>query len=203
LPGLALVLIFIKTNAMKKLNQPTVPYPPLKANPLSATHPTLQANQVAGPAQAYGSMLPLNQATPQHADFIDFDNISDAYLSGDAYLLTTAILEPILGKGRTTRFPSLNSRIRLNEFDNLSEPELHYIIGQYQNKYDSISNISITLVDRKQEDRRILIQGRHETGYCFKDHCTIVRGDWHLDLVHHRGAWVVVNIQVEGVDFAQ
>lgn len=161
--GPALVLTFIKTNAMKDLSQPTA----------------------------------------RQSTFIDFDNIPDAYHSGDAYLLTAAILEPILGKGRTTRFPSLNSRIRLNEFDNLSEPELHYIIGRYQEQYDSISNISITLVDRKFVDRRILIHGRHETGYCFNDHCRIVRGDWQLDLIHQRGAWVVVNIQVGGLDFAQ
>jgi hypothetical protein len=126
---------------------------------------------------------------------------SDVYFTGDAYLLTAAILEPILGKERISRFPSLNSRVRLNGLDNLSEPELHYVIGQYQEKYDSISNISITLVDRRLMDRRILIVGRHETGYCFKDHCRIVRGDWQLDLIHQRGAWVVVNIQIEGVEF--
>lgn len=172
----------------------------------STPHSNLHSNQPSAQQASAPSKQTSNPGPTQplaHSTYIDFDNIPDAYLSGDAYLLTAAILEPILGKARTSRFPSLNSRVRLNEFDNLSEPELHYIIGRYQNKYDSISNISITLVDRKLVDRRILINGRHETGYCFKEHCTIVRGDWQLDLVHQRGAWVVVNIQVEGVDFAQ
>ncbi|MFN5421758.1 MAG: hypothetical protein ACK5AO_00705 [bacterium] len=130
-----------------------------------------------------------------------YDSIADRGLVENPDQLMRLVLEPILNKDKISRFHCIHKRIRLNTFDNLSEPELHYLIGRYQQRYDSISSISVTLSDKKLVNNRILFFGRHETGYCLDTYCNIIRGKWEIELLHENHDWRVVNIQIEGVEF--
>ena len=130
-----------------------------------------------------------------------YDNIPDNTLPGSPDQLMRSILVPILNKERIAHFQFINKRVKLNTFDNLSEPELHYLIGRYQQRYTSISSLSVSFDDKKLVNNRVLFRGRHETGYCFDSHCQIVRGLWELELAYYNEAWKVVSIQIEGVEF--
>lgn len=91
--------------------------------------------------------------------------------------------------------------IRLNGFQNLSEPELQYLISRYQSRYASISNISISFSERSFSGDRYVLRGRHETGYGHAYHCSIVRGCWEIEFCGKPFAWEVSSIQIEGVEF--
>ena len=130
-----------------------------------------------------------------------YDSIADRGLIENPDQLMRLVLEPILNKEKVDKFHCIHKRIRLNAFDNLSEPEFHYLIGRYQQRYDSISSLSVTCSDKKLVNNRVLFYGKHETGYCFDTYCKIIRGTWEIVLLHEDDAWRVVNIQIEGVEF--
>lgn len=135
-----------------------------------------------------------------HFCFI-YDSIADRSLIENPDQLMRLVLEPILNKEKVEKFHCIHKRIRLNAFDNLSEPELHYLIGRYQQRYESISSLSVTFSDKKLVNNRVLFSGRHETGYCLDTCCKIIRGTWEIELLHEDDVWRVVNIQIEGVEF--
>ena len=130
-----------------------------------------------------------------------YDSIADNMLAGSPDKLMQSVLTPILNKEKITHFQFINKRVKLNAFDNLSEPELHYLIGRYQQRYTSISSLAVSFVDKKLVNNRVLFRGRHETGYCFDSHCQIIRGFWEIELAYCNEAWKVVSIQIEGVEF--
>ncbi len=111
------------------------------------------------------------------------------------------ILEPILRKKKMQRLPVLFTRVRLNEFQNLSEPEFHYLITRYHARFASICNISISFIEMLVESDRVLLKGRHETGYGYRDFCRIVRGNWEIEFHGGPCAWTVASIQIGGVEF--
>ena len=95
----------------------------------------------------------------------------------------------------------LGNRVRLNKFNNLSEPELHYLIGRYQKRHDSLSSISISVDEKRLRKNRLTMSGQHETGCCVERHCEIIRGSWQMELFNQEGEWLVVSLDVEGIDF--
>ena len=151
------------------------------------------------------STVILEMELPPHPPEMHFcfvyDSVADNLLAGSPDQLMQSVLAPILNKEKITHFQFINKRVKLNTFDNLSEPELHYLIGRYQQRYTSISSLSVSFVDKKLVNNRVLFRGRHETGYCFDSHCQIVRGLWELELAYYNEAWKVVSIQIEGVEF--
>ena len=119
----------------------------------------------------------------------------------DPETLVTNFLQKILNKQNLESMQFLGNRVRLNKFNNLSEPELHYLIGRYQKKYDSLSSISISIDEKRFRRNRLTMTGKHETGCCFEHHCEIIRGSWQMELFNQEGEWLVVSVDVEGVDF--
>jgi hypothetical protein len=115
--------------------------------------------------------------------------------------LAKDFLQRILNKQHLASMSFLGNRVRLNNFNNLSEPELHYLIGRYQKRYDSLSSISISVDEKKLRKNRLIMTGHHETGCCFEHHCEIIRGSWRMELCRQEGEWLVVSVDVEGVDF--
>lgn len=115
--------------------------------------------------------------------------------------LAKTLLESILSKQALEPVQFLGNRVRLNNFNNLSEPELHYLIGQYQKKYISLSSLTFTVKDKRFRNNRLTMRGSHETGCCFEHHCEIIKGNWRMELRQQEGEWLVVSIDVEGVDF--
>jgi len=123
------------------------------------------------------------------------------YPMTDPETLATNFLQKILNKQNLESMQFLGNRVRLNKFNNLSEPELHYLISRYQKKYDSLSSISISIDEKRFRRNRLTMSGKHETGCCFEHHCEIIRGSWQMELYNQEGDWLVVSVDVEGVDF--
>lgn len=119
----------------------------------------------------------------------------------DPEALATNFLQKIMNKQGLESMQFLGNRVRLNKFNNLSEPELHYLIDRYQKKYDSLSSISISVDEKRLRKNRLTMTGNHETGCCFEYHCEIIRGGWQMELYNHEGEWLVVSVDVEGIDF--
>jgi hypothetical protein len=119
----------------------------------------------------------------------------------DPETLVTNFLQKILNKQHLESMQFLGNRVRLNKFNNLSEPELHYLIGRYQKKYNSLSSISISVDEKRLRKNRLTMTGNHETGCCFENHCEIIRGSWQMELYKQEGEWLVVSVDVEGIDF--
>ena len=119
----------------------------------------------------------------------------------DPETLATNFLQKIMNKQHLESMQFLGNRFRLNKFNNLSEPELHYLIGCYQKRYDSLSSISISVDEKRLSKNRLTMSGQHETGCCFEHHCEIIRGRWQMELFNQEGEWLVVSLDVEGIDF--
>ena len=119
----------------------------------------------------------------------------------DPEILATNFLQKIMNKQDLKSMQFLGNRVRLNKFNNLSEPELHYLIGRYQKRYDSLSSISISVDEKRLRKNRLIMSGQHETGCCFEHHCEIIRGSWQMELFNQEGEWLVVSLDVEGIDF--
>ena len=119
----------------------------------------------------------------------------------DPEALATNFLQKIMNKQDLESMQFLGNRVRLNKFNNLSEPELHYLIGRYQKKYHTLSSISITVDEKRLRKNRLTLKGKHETGCCFEHHCEIFRGNWQMELYNQEGEWLVVSVDVEGIDF--
>jgi hypothetical protein len=95
----------------------------------------------------------------------------------------------------------LNKRVRLNSFENLSEPELYYVVNQYKKRCSSIINRHVSVKTNKMRGERLIYVGSHETYFCYDNHSRIAKGCWQLEMVPVQGTWLVVDIQVEGLDF--
>jgi hypothetical protein len=71
-----------------------------------------------------------------------------------------------------------------------------------QDAIRSINTIESISIDEKRFRRnRLTMTGKHETGCCFEHHCEIIRGSWQMELYNQEGEWLVVSVDVEGVDF--
>ncbi len=115
--------------------------------------------------------------------------------------LVNCILQPLLNTESKGDFHHLSKRVRLNDFDNLSEPELHYVVDRYQQRFEKIVSKFFKFDSKKLVGNRLVYQGRHQTGFCFQDYCNIIRGSWQIELTPAEGKWFVVDIQIEGIDF--
>lgn len=147
----------------------------------------------------------LNMPLPTHPAEMQFcfvyDKMGDSEKIKSPESIVNAVIEPLLNKEKIQEFFCINKRVRLNEFDNLSEPELHYVVERYQHRFKKIVSRSIKLDSKKLLNNRLIFKGSHETGYCFENHCKIARGSWQLELIPSEGSWRVIDIQIEGVEF--
>ena len=147
----------------------------------------------------------LNMQLPTHPPEMQFcfvyDKMGDAEEMKSPESIVNTVLEPLLNKERIQEFSFINKRVRLNDFDNLSEPELHYVVERYQQRFEKIVSRSVKLDSKKLLNNRLIFRGSHETGYCFENHCKIASGSWQLELIPSDGSWRVVDIQIEGVEF--
>lgn len=116
-------------------------------------------------------------------------------------ILSKTLLENILNKRALEPVHFFGNRVRLNNFNNLSEPELHYLIGRYQKRYSSLTNLAFSIEDKRFRSNRLTVSGFHATGCCFECHCEIIRGTWQMELYQQEGEWLVASIDLEGVDF--
>lgn len=129
-----------------------------------------------------------------------YDRLQEEHIS-DAETLVARVFEPILQDGQFNSFRHLNARVRLNEYDNLSEPELHYVVDRYKKKYGMIMNRNIHIASKHVLHNRLQMKGMHQTVFCNEIQCDIVHGEWKIELIPIDGTWRVVNIQIEGVAF--
>ena len=111
------------------------------------------------------------------------------------------IIQALLNHEHIDSIQQLNKRVRLNTLDNLSEPELYYVVNKYKRRCHQIINRNILILGNKIRGNRLIYKGTHETDFCFDDHCSISRGRWQLEMIAEQGNWLVVDIQVEGVNF--
>jgi len=143
--------------------------------------------------------LPVHPIEMQFCFVYDFaESSSCEYLS---YQTVNGIIQSLLNHEYVESIKQLNKRVRLNAYDNLSEPEFYYIVNQHKNQSNHIINRNISVLSNKIIGNRLIYRGTHETDFCFDDHCTITKGNWQLEMVAEDGAWQVVDIQVEGVKF--
>jgi hypothetical protein len=130
-----------------------------------------------------------------------YDKIKPQKAEQSAEQLVNCILQPLLNTASKGDFHYLSKRVRLNDFDNLSEPELHYVVDRYQQRFEKIINRSFVLNSKKLVGNRLVYKGKHQTGFCFQDYCNIIRGSWQIELTPSDGKWFVVDIQIEGIEF--
>jgi hypothetical protein len=146
----------------------------------------------------------LNMELPPHPSEMQFcfiyDKINSTKVIQTSETLIGRILHPLLNTDKVGVFNNLNKRVRLNEFDNLSEPELHYVVDRYQQKFEKIINNSYQIESKKLVNNRLVYRGKHQTGFCFQSHCNIISGGWQIELIPCDGSWIAVDIQIEGVE---
>jgi hypothetical protein len=130
-----------------------------------------------------------------------YDKIKSKKAEQTTDQLVSCILQPLLNTESKGDFHYLSRRVRLNDFDNLSEPELHYVVDRYQQRFEKIVSKIFKFDSKKLVGNRLVYQGRHQTGFCFKDYCNIIRGSWQIELTPAEGKWFVVDIQIEGIEF--
>jgi hypothetical protein len=143
--------------------------------------------------------LPVHPIEMQFCFMYDFAEASNSELLSDQTV--KGIIQSLLNHEYVESIKQLNKRVRLNAFENLSEPEFYYIINQHKNHSNHIINRNISVLSNKIHNNRLIYRGTHETNFCFDDHCTISKGNWRLEMLAEQGAWKVVDIQVEGVNF--
>lgn len=147
----------------------------------------------------------LEMELPPHPPEMQFCFIYDKMMSQKAEQATdqlvNCILQPLLNTASKGDFQHLSKRVRLNDFDNLSEPELYYVVDRYQQRFEKIINRSFVFNSKKLVGNRLVYKGRHQTGFCFQDYCNIIRGSWQIELTPAEGKWFVVDIQIEGIEF--
>jgi hypothetical protein len=110
------------------------------------------------------------------------------------------IITAILSRARIDNLHGVNKRVRFNEYENLSEPELYYVVNDYKQKCCQIINKSISVLTSMIRSNRLIYKGTHETYFCFHDLCRITKGYWQIELMPIEGIWLAVDIQVEGID---
>ena len=147
----------------------------------------------------------LDMQLPAHPPEIYFCFLYDHYQQDvfpeEPESLVAELLDGILGGTSQMNTGIIHRRIRLNNFHNLSEPEFLYVLDCHQRKYASISGISLMHEEKMLAGNRLILQGSHTTGFCQKDHCTIHRGKWKVELLRNEGSWQVSGIFIEGIEF--
>jgi hypothetical protein len=140
---------------------------------------------------------------PHSADMVFcfmYDGTSDVWLLKEPESIARSVLENLINK-KAALPRVLNRRVRMNTLNNLTEPEFHYLVNQYKQKYSTIHGIAITFAEHWFEMGRLVMTGRHKTRYCQLVGCRNVSGDWQIEMTRIDGSWKVVSIDIEGIDF--
>lgn len=98
-------------------------------------------------------------------------------------------------------FPLLASPFRLNDFNNLSEPELQYLVQRHRQRFGEIECKSVGFHSSQFHNGYYIMKGWHVSGFSKADRTDIIRGEWKLELRQQGGQWRVVGIDVGGVEF--
>ncbi len=147
----------------------------------------------------------LDMQLPSHPPELYFCFIYDPFTQ-DRYPeepenLVCRLIEGILGGAMVESHDLINKRVKLNHFNNLSEPELRYVLERHQKRYASIASISLMHQEKKLLGSRLVVEGSHATGLCKEDHCQIQRGRWKVEMLRKENKWLVSGIYIEGLDF--
>lgn len=133
--------------------------------------------------------------------WFQYDGISEDHLTREPEENARAILTGLLNRAAADQRENFNRRIRLNGVNNLSEPEFHYLVKRYKERFHTISGVTLAFEKKQFDSGRLKISGRHETQYCYGGCCRNVTGKWELQFVKQEGEWKVVSIDIGGVDF--
>jgi hypothetical protein len=144
-------------------------------------------------------LLPVHPIDMQFCFLYDTDESArNEYLSQQK---VNGIIRALLNHEHVESIEQLNKRVRLNNIENLSEPELYYLVNRHKQRCHHIFNRTISVLTNKIRGNRLIYNGIHETNFCFDDYCVISKGRWQLEMISEQGTWKVVDIQVEGVNF--
>jgi|1048.fasta_scaffold00080_15 hypothetical protein len=139
---------------------------------------------------------------PHGADMVFcfmYDGLSDAWLMKEPESIARAILENLINK-KTPVPRGLNRRVRMNRLNNLTEPEFHYLVNQYKQRFTTIHGISIEFGERWFEMGRLILTGKHKTRYCQPIGCRNICGEWQIEMSRIDGNWKVISIDIEGIE---
>ena len=143
--------------------------------------------------------LPVHPIEMQFCFVYDFaESSSCEYLS---YQTVNGIIQSLLNHEYVESIKQLNKRVRLNAYDNLSEPEFFYVLDCHQKKYASIAGISLRHEQKMVAGNRLVLMGSHTTGFCHPNHCAIQHGKWKVEMLRCDGNWFVSGIFIEGIQF--
>ena len=147
----------------------------------------------------------LDMQLPSHPPELYFCFIYDQFTQ-DLYPeepenLVFRLIEGILGGEIAGSQELINKRVKLNHFNNLSEPELRYVLERHQKRYASIASISLMHQEKKLLGSRLVVEGSHATGLCKEDHCQIQRGKWKVEMLRKENKWLVSGIYIEGLEY--
>lgn len=139
---------------------------------------------------------------PHGADMIFcfmYDGLSDAWLMKEPESIARSILENLINK-KTPVPKGLNRRVRMNRLNNLTEPEFHYLVNKYKQRYTTIHGIAIEFTERWFEMGRLIMTGKHKTRYCQQIGCRNISGEWQIEMTRVDGNWKVISIDIEGIE---
>ena len=91
--------------------------------------------------------------------------------------------------------------IRLNMYTDLTREKLKEIINNFKNKFDDIEAREINNVVCELQKENCIIRGTHETTLVFDNTPVISKGNWLVEFIWDDGFWVIVNVQIEGLQF--
>jgi hypothetical protein len=98
-------------------------------------------------------------------------------------------------------FPLLGTPFRLNDFSNLSEPELQYLVQRHRQRFGEIECKSVGFRNSHFHNGHYIMKGWHVSGNNREDRTDIIHGEWMLEMRLHAGQWQVVGMDVGGVEF--
>ena len=130
-----------------------------------------------------------------------YDHYEQNNFPEEPEVLVGGLLNEILGGGGKLDQSWIHKRVKLNQFHNLSEPELLYVIDCHQKKHTSISGISLRHNGKQISGNRLVMTGSHTTGICGDDLCTIHQGNWKVEMLRFEGNWRISGIFIEGIEF--
>jgi len=139
---------------------------------------------------------------PHGADMIFcfmYDGFSDAWLMKEPESIARSILENLINK-KTPLPRGLNKRVRMNRLNNLTEPEFHYLVSKYKQRFTTIHGIAIEFTERWFEMGRLIMTGKHKTRYCHQLGCRNISGEWQIEMTRIDGNWKVISIDIEGIE---
>lgn len=98
-------------------------------------------------------------------------------------------------------YPLLGSPFRLNDFNNLSEPELQYLVQRHRQRFGEVECKSVSFQSSHFQHGYYIMKGWHVSGCSRDDRTDIIRGEWMLELRQDGGEWRVVGLDLGGVEF--